>query len=236
MRRRRAAKWALGTFFALLILWGVNLTSAKVVDRMNDQKFEALAKKFIAELLERQPEMATSLGEHRYDTRLGDYSLAGVEADRKFNENYLRELNAIPLAELNSVNGVDYRIMRNQLEYNLFRIDTLKEHEWNPQRYNIGGAIYGLIGRDFAPLPERLQSVRERLKGIPEVLAQAKKNLRNPPRVNTETAILQNKGNISLVSDEINALLAAQPAAMRDEFAPVQARLCTCTNRFDSNE
>jgi uncharacterized protein (DUF885 family) len=114
--------------------------------------------------------------------------------------------------------------MRNQLEYNLFQIDTLKEHEWNPQWYNIGGAIYGLIGRDFAPLPERLQSVRERLKGIPEVLAQAKKNLRNPPRVNTETAILQNKGNISLVSDEINALLTAQPAAMKDEFAPVQAQ------------
>lgn len=205
----------------ILSLPGARASSHALSENAN-QKFEALAKKYIEQLLEMNPETATQLGDHRFDHRLDDYSRAGVERDRAFNQKYLKALDAIPAKSLSPVNSVDYRIMRNRLEYNLFQIDELREYEWNPLRYNIGNAIYSLIARDFAPLRDRLRNVKERLKAIPETLAQAKANLKNPPRVHTETAITQNKGTIGLVRDELLPFIEQAPE-LKAEIAPAQA-------------
>ncbi len=187
-----------------------------------DQQFEALANKYLAELLKMNPERATSLGEHAYDNRLDDYSLAGVKKEREFNAAYLEKLKAIPFDKLSKVNNVDARIMRDRLEYNLFQTDVLREYEWNPMVYNVGSAINDLIARDFAPLKDRLTNVKGRLEAIPTVVAAAKTNLKNPPRVHTETAIAQNKGVINLIKGELQ--MFADEAGMKDELAPAQAK------------
>lgn len=225
MRKGKVSLYTLAAVAASLIVLlsaGAQQIHSRTADKMADQQFEALAKKYIDEMLALDPEDATSLGDHRYDDRLNDYSRAGVAREREFAARYLRELDGIKSAQLSAVNRVDYRIWHNRLEYSIFQIDTLRDYEWNPQTYNIGGAIYGLIARDFAPAKVRLASINARLKGIPEVLAQAKLNLKNPPRIHTETAIMQNKGNISLVRDEVSTLLAAAPE-MKTEVASAQA-------------
>jgi uncharacterized protein (DUF885 family) len=188
-----------------------------------DQKFEALAQKFLAEYLELNPEAATQLGEHKYDDRLGDYSIAGIQRQRAFYQEYLKAVDAIKVKDLSKENSVDYRIFRTQLEGNLFSIDTLREYEWNPLNYNVAGSIYALVAREFAPLSERLTSVKGRLERLPDVCLQAKKNLKNPPRVHTETAILQNKGNLSLIRDDLQEFIAQAPET-KAALAPAQAK------------
>jgi uncharacterized protein (DUF885 family) len=187
-----------------------------------DQKFEALAKNYIEKLIEMKPEWATGLGDHRYDSKLSDYSLAGVDVDRQFNSSYLDSLSQLDPNQLSPTNKIDLKIMKTNLESWLFQIDTLKEYEWNPLAYNVGGAIYGLLAREFAPVKERLLSVKERLKGIPTILAAAKVNLKNCPKIHTETAIRQNPGTISLIRDELKTYLDQVPE-LKDEFAPIQA-------------
>ncbi|HEX8136078.1 MAG TPA: DUF885 domain-containing protein [Pyrinomonadaceae bacterium] len=212
----------IGVALILVLNFPAALTWSSSTAESADRKFEALAKKYIDEMLEMNPETATQLGDHRFDNRLDNYSRAGVERDRAFNQKYLKALASIPVERLSAVNSVDYRIMLNRLEYNIFQDDELREYEWNPLRYNVGGAIYSLISRDFAPLKERLRNVKERLKGVPLVVAQAKANLKNPPRVHTETAISQNSGTISLIRDELQEFIAQAPE-MKAELAPVQA-------------
>ncbi|CAN5520835.1 DUF885 domain-containing protein [soil metagenome] len=187
-----------------------------------DQKFEVLANKYITELLKMNPEWATNLGEHAYDNRLNDYSLIGIENSRKFNDAYFVQLLKIPFSKLSKVNNIDARIMRDNLEYNKFRLEVLREYEWNPMSYNVGSALNDLISRDFAPLKERLASAKARLEQIPEVVAAAKANLKNPPRVHTETAIAQNKGVISLIKGDLQMFV--DEAGMKDQLAPAQAR------------
>ncbi len=187
-----------------------------------DQKFEGLAKNYIDKLMQMKPEWATGLGDHRYDSKLSDYSMAGIQADRTFNKTYLDSLATINLNALNPANTIDYKIMKTNLESWLFQIDTLRDYEWNPLNYNVGGAVYGLLAREFAPMKDRLISVRERLKGIPAVLAAARANLKNPPRIHTETAIRQNPGTISMIRDELKTYLDQVPE-LKDEFAPIQA-------------
>ncbi|MBA2339053.1 MAG: DUF885 domain-containing protein, partial [Pyrinomonadaceae bacterium] len=187
----------------------------------DDAKFEKLAKDYIEEFLRSSPETATSLGDHRFDDKLDDYSLAGRDADRARARKYLDALSRLNINRLSPVNKVDYRIMRSRLEYNLFQLDTLRDYEWNPLTYNVGGSIYTLVARDFAPLPQRLRSVKNRLLLLPQALDNAKRNLKNPPRVYTETAINQNKGNISLVREELEPFIAQAPE-MKEELAPAR--------------
>jgi uncharacterized protein (DUF885 family) len=188
-----------------------------------DGRFESLAAKYVEEMLQMNPEQATHLGDHRFDDRLSDYSLAGVQKQRELSAGYLSALAEIPVANLSQVNQVDYRILRDRLSNQLFHIDVLREYEWNPLHYNVSGSIHALLMREFAPLQARLRSVEGRLTHLPEVIAQAKANLRNPPRIHTETAITQNKGSIRLISEELNGFLAQAPE-LKERIAPAQAR------------
>ena len=198
-----------------------------------DQKFEALAKNFIERFLEVNPEWATALGDHRYDDKMSDYSLAGIAKVKAINMAYLDSLVRLDVTKLSQTNSVDYRILRTNLQSWIFSADTLREYEWNPLSYNIGQAIYGLIARDFAPLKDRLLNVKERLKAIPSVLEAARTNLKNPPKIHTETAVRQNPGNIGMVRDELNALLEQVPE-LKPEFEPVQAAAITALEEYGS--
>jgi len=196
-----------------------------------DEQFEGLAAKYVEEMLQLNPEQATLLGDHRFDDRLNDYSLAGVQKQRELSARYLSALEQIPLANLSPVNQVDYRILKDRISYQLFSIDVLREYEWNPLHYNVSRSINALLMRDFAPLETRLRSVKQRLTHLPEVIAQAKANLKNPPKVHTETAIAQNKGSIRLVSEELSGFLAQAPA-LKAEMAPVQALAMTSLDLY----
>ncbi len=187
-----------------------------------DQKFKSLSHHYIEQFLRINPEWATYLGDHRYDHLLNDYSVAAVQRDLEFTKSYLDSLTAINVDRLGTANKIDYKILRENLQSMVFQLDTLRENEWNPRVYNIGGAIYALTARDFAPLKDRLLNVKERLTAIPSVIEHAKVNLKNPPKIHTETAILQNKGTISLIRDELNTFLDKAPE-LKDELAPVQA-------------
>jgi len=187
-----------------------------------DAAFEKLANKYVAELIERNPEWATNLGEHKYDARLNDYSLEAVKKNREFTQKYLDDLNKIQFDKLNKINNVDARIFRENLEYGIFQTDVLRGYEWNPMTYNVGGALNDLISRDFAPLKERLTNAKGRLEMVPLVVAAAKSNLKNPPRIYTETAIAQNKGVIGLIKGDLQMFI--DQAGMKAELAPAQAK------------
>lgn len=187
-----------------------------------DARFEAMVGRYVQDLLDRSPETATRLGEHRNDARLDDYSRAGVEKELAANKAVLKEISGIDAKKLSPEDGVDLRILRNRLESQIYALETLREWEWNPLRYNPGQALYNLLARDFAPPPERLRSAIGRLKAIPALVAAAKANLKTPPKVHTQTAISQNKGTIALVEKQLEPLLKQAPG-LGKEFRDAQA-------------
>jgi hypothetical protein len=185
-----------------------------------DMQFETLTADYFENLLRLDPEWATSIGDHRYDGRLRDRSVKGIEHRISHNNKYLEKLVQISPNRLNEQNRIDYMILLSNIQRMIFRDEVLKPHEWNPLYYNTGGAIYDLLVRDFAPLEGRLRSVRDRLQQIPDVVDAAKTNLKNPPRVHTETAIRQNRGNIRLISDDLNQFLL-RTDTFREEVRPI---------------
>ncbi len=188
-----------------------------------DARFTKLAQDHLERLLELNPEWATNLGDHRFDSQVSDLSEEGFEARAEFNRDTLKKLQQINPERLSLANRIDYATLKEACESTVFEITELREHRWNPTLYNPGDGLYNILARDYAPLPERLVAVKSRLEALPNTLAAARANLDNPPRVMTETAINQNPGVINLVMDGLQEYLAQVPE-MQDEFQPVRAR------------
>lgn len=168
-----------------------------------DTTFAALSKHWLDGWLRLQPVNATQAGDHRFDTEIDDLSAGGRRKLVAFDKDILAGLDAIDTSRLSRENQVDAAILRNQLRYDIWSDRALQSWAWDPQVYSglAGGAIYGLMARDFAPMPERLKSAAARMEKIPALFAQMRANL-DPvrvPRIHAETVAKQNAGILSLI-------------------------------------
>jgi uncharacterized protein (DUF885 family) len=175
-----------------------------------DAEFARLAREYLDDRSERHPDTATGLGDHRFDARLPDPSAQALAGERRALDGWAARLAALDRGALSAEHQVDAAMMADSIARRAFEIDELREHTWNPLLANPGKAIYQLLARDFAPLPDRLASVAGRLAEIPGVLAEARRQLGRMPRVHLETAIGQFRGTIALVSTEIDAALEVE--------------------------
>src|SRR5205085_11343176 len=142
-----------------------------------DDRFQKLAKDYIEGLLQANPEYATSLGDHRFDDKLTDYSDEAVANELKRAKDFKQQLEAFTdLWKLTGPNRVDVPLLKDNIDNEIFGIEELKEREWNPLLYNesLANSLYRLVARDFAPPEKRAASIKARLEKIPAVIAQAK--------------------------------------------------------------
>ncbi len=186
-----------------------------------DERFQRLAGAALDEALALHPDMATELGDHRFDDRLPDGRPEALDEERRMLDARLRELEALDLVTLLPDNRVDTEILGAALRARRYELDVLREHEWNPLVANPAGAVYTLLAREFAPLAERLRSLAGRLAAVPESLEVARRTLHDMPRVHLETAIGQFAGAAALIGQEVDAALEAEPA-LRPEVDAVR--------------
>jgi uncharacterized protein (DUF885 family) len=190
-----------------------------------DDAFQKIAHDYIEQYLRANPEDATELGDHRFDGRLTDYSPEARAKELTTQKEFRGKLSAIDGSQLTGANNVDFRILKDNIDYQIFRTEDLKDPEWNPLVYmqSLANSLYLLVARDFAPPEQRIPNLRQRMEGIPRVIAQAKANLQHPPRVHTETAVEQTQGAINLVRDGLAPLLDRAPQ-MKKDLAPLQEK------------
>ena len=191
-----------------------------------DDQFQSLASTYIDKYLEVNPEQATQLGDHRFDDRLSDYSADALAKELTRQKEFREKLNSLgDESQLSGANRIDFQILRDNVDYQIFQLEELKEWEWNPLVYNqsLADSLYLLVARDFAPAEKRIPNLKKRMEAIPTVIAQAEKNLKHPPRVHTETAIDQTQGAISLVREGLSPLLNQAPQ-LGKELAPLQEK------------
>lgn len=177
--------------------------AATAAESAQDAAFAALAARFLDEGLALSPVSATQIGDHRFDAELDDLSAEGRGKSADWTRDMLAGLDAIDATALSRENQVDALILRNTLEGTLWDLETMQGWARDPQVYSglAGGAIYGLMAREFAPLPDRLKSAASRMEKIPALLAQARENLdpARVPKTHAETVARQNRGLLTLV-------------------------------------
>src|SRR5580765_6723222 len=191
----------------------------------HDDAFQKIAHDYVEQYLRANPEQATELGDHRFDDQLTDYSPEARAKDLAAQKEFRDKLNAIDGSQLTGANNIDFRILKENIDYQIFQTEELKEPEWNPLVYmqSLANSLYLLVARDFAPAEKRVPNLRQRMEKIPGVIAQARANLQHPPRVHTETAIEQTQGAISLVREGLAPLLDQSPR-MKKDLTPLQEK------------
>jgi len=182
-------------------------TAAVAAPSAEDTRFADLSRRWLDGAMQLSPVSATQAGDHRFDAELDDFSADGRARGLAFSKRMLAELEAIDRDKLSRENQVDASVLRNQLRYDAWTAESLQSWAWDPMIYNstAGGALYGLMARDFAPLPERLRSATARMEKLPDLFDQMRGNLDldRVPKIHAETVSKQNKGLLSLVDELI---------------------------------
>lgn len=182
-----------------------------------DAEFAALSKRALDTWMQQSPVGATQIGDHRFDSEIDDLSAAGQQKTLAAYKALLADLDRIEVAKLGRENQVDAAILRNQLQSDIWNAEVLQSAKWDPQMYNglAGSAIYGLMAREFAPLPQRLKSATDRMEKIPAIFAQARENLdpARVPKIHAETVAKQNRGILSIVETFITPNIGQLPDA-----------------------
>ena len=168
-----------------------------------DAAFADLSKRWLDGVARINPVAATQIGDHRFDSEIDDFSAAGRQHQIDFNAKFLEELDAIDATKLSRENQVDALILRNRLRSDAWTLQTLQSWAWDPLVYSglAGDAIYNLMAREFAPMPQRLKSATARMEKMPQIFAQARANLdpARVPKIHAETVAKQNAGVLSLI-------------------------------------
>jgi uncharacterized protein (DUF885 family) len=176
--------------------------------------FRARIDRFLGEYLERNPVAATVIGDHRFDDRWPDVSAAGRAERLVFADRWLAELRG--LTDLPPDDGIDRDLLVMELEAARFDDTTLREEAWNPLEwvYLLGGGLFPLIAREFAPLAVRLDAVAGRLERIGAVVDGAIEELGSLPdrpvgRFQAEKGLEQLPGVTELAEEAVTAGEAA---------------------------
>jgi uncharacterized protein (DUF885 family) len=180
--------------FLALLLSGALVMGAQT-------QFDSTVGRYFDDYFRLNPTAATAAGfHHPYDSQLEDYSTAGTQAQVAMDQKYLREFSALPVSD-------DRDWVISHIKGDLLNLQNIRQQETNPDVYSSGptASVFTLISRKFAPPEERLRSVIAREKKIPQVLEDARAQVKNPPRIYTEVALEQLPGNQSFFANDVPA-------------------------------
>ena len=191
------------------------------------QTFQFLTEQYFHDVYFKfSPTAGTSAGLHEYDTQLEDYSAAGVQKNIAALHDFEKKFMAIDPKALDAEPAADYQILLNSIHANLLQLEVIRGWEKNPDNYSSGvtGSIFTIMERPYAPVNMRLRAAIEREKQIPQVLVEARKNLKNPPHIYTEIALQQIDGLVSFFQSDVPTAFAdATDADAKAEFAKTNA-------------
>jgi uncharacterized protein (DUF885 family) len=186
----------------LVLALGVSAASAQ----SEAAKLDSFFKKYLDERFRLRPMAATEMGDHRFDSQLEDLT---PEARSRWLEQTRQTLAALPKAidykNLSRASQIDYEILDHSLKAEEWLTENFHPFEEDTRAYNgyINDSVYLLLTQSSLPKETNIANCIARIAQIPKVLAAAQQNLKNPPRVDTETAIKQNRGAIGFYEHDI---------------------------------
>jgi len=199
---------------------------AKVSDEYFDQVFFPYA-----------PTNGTLVGYHQYDAQLEDYSRKNIDAEIAALKVFEKRIEAIypDAVAADFVPRSDRKIVLANIRSQLLTLETIRPWEKNADNYSstCANGAFTLMERKFASPDERLRSLVARERQMPVLLADARVNLKNPPRIFTEIAIEQLPDIVSFFEHDVPLAFAdAKDSALKAEFAQTNAAVVAALTSY----
>jgi uncharacterized protein (DUF885 family) len=194
---------------------------------LTETQFYSYMETFLDELFQEVPTVATFLGDHRHDDRLGEYTPEALERQRAMLGRWLEEFSSYETQDWSLDAQIDLTLMLQITKQGIRAMDRIRAEHRDPGTVvnECVNGIYMLILRDFAPLPERMRNILGRLHQVPRALSEGRA-LVNPaevPPIWAEIALVTTQRSIGLFAGFLPALAQATPELQPQVEAAAQA-------------
>ncbi len=182
-----------------------------------------------------QPSGGTMAGYHQYDSKLEDFSQTRIDAEIADLNHFADQVSAIPAASLDQTTRGDRQMVLGEIHSRLLTLQTIRPWTKNADEYSstCANAAFTLMERKFAPADDRLRSLIAREKQMPGLIAEARTNLQNPPRIFTKIAIEQLPDIINFFQHDVPAAFTdAEDATVQSDFARTNAAVIAALNDY----
>jgi len=202
------------------------------------QQFEKVSDEYFDQVyFHYGPTNGTLAGYHQYDAQLEDYSRKSIDAEIAALKSFEKRIEAIRPDEdaADFVPRSDREIVLANIRSSLLTLETIRPWEKNADNYSgtCANGAFTLMERKFASPDDRLHSLVAREKQMPALLAAARVNLKNPPRIYTEIAIEQLPDIVSFFEHDVPLAFAdAKDPALKAEFAQTNAAVIAALNGY----
>ncbi len=156
------------------------------------------------------PVFSSDAGLHTWDHKLTDYSPAALAARRAHVVRLLSQLNSMRTSKWSKEDQIDWLLFRAQLELPVFFDRVMDFEHRDPQVYvnECSNGIFSLLKKEYDTPRNRALSATARLKAMPAVLEQGKRNLTRPVKLYAQLAIDSARSIDSLFKDSMMSALA----------------------------
>jgi uncharacterized protein (DUF885 family) len=181
--------------------------SQSVFSRLTDEYLDAFAA--------RHSSIAAGNGLHQYDGRLDDFSPTAVSAEVVDLGQWQRRLKGLDAAKLSSQERIDARILAGIVDGWLLDLGDVQTWRSNPMVYAaaLADGVHGLMTMDSAPAATRMRQVISKLDAVPYLVASARTNVTNPPRVFATRGETMFRATAAMVREDLPAAFRAVPDA-----------------------
>ncbi len=160
----------------------------------SDETFERIGQEMFNNLLEKNPDFATELGLHEpYDYLLPKGSADRYAENLQILQETLQRLKTkLKRKELTYQHEIDWEVIEKTYEQWKFALYEQRIHELNPDAFaELGGLIFIMFTRNYAPLEKRIEAIAARIEKIPRYLEEFRGRFENqqPVRLWTEMAV-----------------------------------------------
>ncbi len=212
--------------------------------------FENLKNEMFERFLKLNPYIATIIGLHEpYDKIWGNGSSERYRANLALLEEWNKRMKeTIDYTGLSDENKIDWDVIEHALNLERFSFFDHRLFERNPDPFyeEIGGTIFIMITREYAPLEERIEAITARLEALPEFLKQYRTRFEKsrPVKLWTEIAIEACQqmpmlfqfiamGTKGLISENLHGRLVT---AIQNLSEPIKAQLTWLENLLPTAE
>lgn len=146
-----------------------------------DARFDRAIDRWFRTRLALQPHLATFLGVHEHDGRLPSASRDAVDERTAFWQATQAEMERFDPDDLSPARALDRDLLIHESRLELHELTVRRS--WagrSDAAETIGDALFPLFTRDFAPLPERLEHIADRLENAPRLLDETRERLTEP--------------------------------------------------------
>src|SRR5438552_2142301 len=166
------------------------------------------------------PVFSSDSGLHTWDTRLTDYSLSAILSRRLQVKETLSKVRAMQTENWSKDDRIDWLLFRSQLESVDFFTRVVDFEASDPQTYvnECSNGIFSLLKKEYDTPRNRALAAAARLKQMPALMEQGKKNLTKPVKLYAQLAIDSARSIDSLFTDSMMTLATNLSPAERDDL------------------